>query len=395
MNSALSLQLNQFDFDENQLINAVEESQGEFLQRTVSLCSSCHQHIPAYVYHRNNSVWIAKKCKLHGLSHHMIERDYKFYAGLEYKKDSFNFTTNTVMTEVTDRCNIDCPHCYHIPNNKIPDIEYGKIIDRIYGWYDKSIETSILLAGAEPLVRKDIANLIQAIDKEFPASNIATLTNGINLSDYKKVQRLNDAGLKGVLIGLNHPDYLNMPKIRKKQLEGIENCINEGLHLYYIGYTMSSITELHDILYEITNNPWYPAHFRIRYGSDIGRYPDQQRLFVSDTYKIIEKWCLDNNKTFNIISQADNNLYHVMVEVEGKPIRVIQWCDETDIHMEELRSGPYCDFVENHGITNFLHQIIRRDVQKNQKNKLLDYTPNRYLMENQKDATDLDFKNLK
>lgn len=66
--------------------------------------------------------------------------------------------------------------------------------------------------------------------------------------------------------------------------------------------------------------------------------------------------------------------------------------DETDIHMEELRSGPYCDFVDNHGITNFLHQIIRRDVQKN---KLLDYTPNRYLMKNQGDDAPLDFKNLK
>jgi hypothetical protein len=83
-----------------------------------------------------------------------------------------------------------------------------------------------------------------------------------------------------------------------------------------------------------------------------------------------------------------------MVSVGGKSIRIIQWCDETDISMEELRTGPYCDFVSD-GLTNFLHQVIRRDVSKNQGIVLPDLPPERYLMKNQFDKTPLDFKDLK
>jgi hypothetical protein len=144
---------------------------------------------------------------------------------------------------------------------------------------------------------------------------------------------------------------------------------------------MISLDEVHDIMTEICSNYWRPKNFRIRYGSDIGRNPGQERIFVSDVYKSIEAWCKHNNKSFERIIEADNNIYHVMAKVEGKDIRIIQWCDITDIDMEELRSGPWCDFVPD-GITNFLHQIIRRDVWKNQNNILPDTPPLRYTLDN-------------
>jgi MoaA/NifB/PqqE/SkfB family radical SAM enzyme len=307
----------------------------------------------------------------------MIERDYEFYANLTYHKNSFGFTGKNIMTEVTDKCNANCPHCYHIPNSNT-DPEFEQITKRIHEWCND--DTTIILAGAEPVLRQDITELISYIHQAFPKSNLATLTNGIRFSDRKLVDKVMNAGLKGVLIGLNHPSYLNNPKVRKKQLEGIANCFEQGLPLYYIGYTMSSPNELFDILDEIVNSSWTPKHFRIRYGSDIGRYPNQERLYVSDTYKLIKEWCNTNGREFNDES-GDNNLYHTMVNVDGKSIRVIQWCDETDIEMEELRTGPYCDFVYD-GVTNFLHQIIRRDIYKNRKIMLPDSVPERYLMQN-------------
>jgi organic radical activating enzyme len=272
-----------------------------------------------------------------------------------------------------------------MPNsNKDESLE--TTINRIKGWYQPG--TSIILAGAEPVLRHDIAELIQEINVNFADSEIATLSNGIRFSDKKLVRKVMDSNLKAVLIGLNHPSYLNNPTIRNKQLAGIENCLEEGLPLYYIGYTMSSTNELHDILQEIVSMPWTPKQFRIRYGSDIGRYPNQERLYVSDTYKLIKQWCEDNNKHFEDML-GDNNLYHTMVKVEGKPIRVIQWCDETDIHMEELRTGPFCDFVSD-GLTNFLHQVIRRDVSKNQNIVLPDTPPTRYTINNAFDKVELD-----
>ena len=131
--------------------------------------------------------------------------------------------------------------------------------------------------------------------------------------------------------------------------------------------------------------------FRIRYGSDIGRYPDQDRMYVSDIYKITEDWCARKNKTFEL-ANWDDNIYHVMVKIDGQLFRLIQWCDETDIHMEELRSGPYCDFTSD-GLTNFLHQVIRRDIEKNKKLPLPDAPPERYQIWST-DKGALDFKKL-
>jgi len=45
--------------------------------------------------------------------------------------------------------------------------------------------------------------------------------------------------------------------------------------------------------------------------------------------------------------------------------------------MEELCTGPWCDFVPD-GITNFLNQVIRRDVWKNKNIILPDSPPLRY-----------------
>ena len=158
---------------------------------------------------------------------------------------------------------------------------------------------------------------------------------------------------------------------------------------------MSSISELEDILQESTAKykQWTPDHYRIRYGSDIGRYPNQPRMYVSDIYKITRDWCESRGKKIKIIDNADNNIYHVMVEIDNIKYRLIQWCDETDIDMEELRSGPWCDFVPD-GVTNFLHQIIRRDIWKNQGLILPDSPPDRYKFNSRPHDTPLDLLNL-
>jgi MoaA/NifB/PqqE/SkfB family radical SAM enzyme len=326
----------------------------------------------------------------------MIDRDYKFVSKLSYTDPSeygHGFFP-IVLTEVTDKCNIDCPHCYHIPDNTVPDVSMDQIMCRIKDWHNQSPNLAVCLAGAEPTLYKKIVDLIGRISTEINPSNLLILTNGIKFADKSLLEDCKSAGLKCINVGLNHPSYINNTTIRKKQLEAIENGIETGmLKEGYVGYTMSSISELEDILEETTTHDWNPAQFRIRYGSDIGRYPDQERMYVSDIVKATRQWCKRNKKSFEILNDWDNNIYHVMVKIEGKMYRLIQWCDETDIDMEELRSGPFCDFVSD-GITNFLHQVIRRDVLKNQKIILPDAPPIRYQAIGMNDKSPLDFSKL-
>jgi len=383
--SNITSSINQFITSNcNQLFKSIK---GNFIEPTVSLCHHCHQHVPAYTYENNKQYWLTKSCRVHGMSSHMIERDHDFFKSLIYNHADSH---GGVLFEVSDRCNVECPHCYHIPDNNVADKPVAELIADLNKWYIDS--TSLCMSGAEATLHKDFIQLITQLKTTFSSSDVFVLTNGIRLADLEYFAECKRAGLDGTMFGLNHPSYLNNPTIRKKQLQGITNAHELGMQINYIGYTMSSLNELTDILDETANSNWTPNMYRVRYGSDIGRYPNQERMYVSDIFNIVRQWCKDNNKEFEILDH-DNNIYHVMVGIDGMPYRLIQWCDETDIHMEQLRTGPYCNFVPD-GVTNFLHQVIRRDIWKNRGNALPDAPPLRYQITGTENTEPLDFSKL-
>lgn len=365
------------------------------LDITVSLCHHCHRHIPAWRSYKDNHVYINKSCPIHGVSHHLIEVDYEFYSGLYYTQDNPEFNFNGgVLIEGSDRCNLECPHCYHLPENNTQDPSIEELLNQIRDMpIGKDGVHRIILAGAESTLRRDFPELISEIRRLDPAIEVSVMTNGLKFNDSVFSHQCVEAGLSGVNIGLNHPSYIDHETVRRKQISAIENMHRENVKIGYISYTMVDFSELDYILTEITSNPWTPKNFRIRCGAEIGRNASSEQPFVSNLYKRAEQWCRDHNKHFERIIEADNNIYHVMVKIEDKVVRLISWCDETNIDMEELRSGPWCNFVPD-GITNFLHQIIRRDVFKNKGLALPDHPPSRYKFDRYPDKSKLNLQTL-
>lgn len=385
MSKPIAFPVNQF-VQANRMLNQIP---GMLIRPTVTFCHHCYQHIPGFLYVVNNQLWMIKQCRLHGVSYHMIERDYSW---LKRMGEGAVFQTDrSVLIEVSDRCNVDCPHCYHMPDNRLQDRPRPDLVQQVGRFYQP--EMDVCLTGAEATMRRDLPELIADLVKAYKKISVSILTNGIRFADKEFLAQCLAAGLTHVRLGLNHPSYLGNEKIRQKQLASIDNLRALGQRMSYISYTMSSMNELTDILEETTASNWKPGIFRIRYGSDIGRYPEQPRMYVSDIFKITQQWCKDHGKRFEIMHTADNNIYHVMVKINEQPFRLIQWCDETDIDMEELRCGPWCDFVPD-GITNFLHQIIRRDISKNRGIILPDRPPDRYLLANVQQQDPLDFSLL-
>ena len=156
------------------------------------------------------------------------------------------------MLETTDKCNLNCPHCYHIPKNDVTDLSILKVYDEIKN-APKELN-KIILAGAEPTVRKEMFDLIDYCNQNGRKPSI--LTNGVKLSERKFVENLIMHKTEAVLIGLNHWSYQGK-KIHQKQLKGIKNCIDLNLFFYYIGYTVESYEHLKDVLEEIQNFPYY------------------------------------------------------------------------------------------------------------------------------------------
>jgi len=346
---------------------------------TSSLCEHCYRHIPAETFERDNAVWMSKTCPEHGYSEYIIERDVNFYNSLVYDPDGICPPCG-IMIEVTDRCNLKCPHCYHEPENATTDKPIDLIISQLASWPEES--GSVILAGAEPTLRKDLPDLMRRIDSWQMASgrsyqNITMLTNGVKFSNKDWVEQIKNASKKPVVcIGLNHYTYQGKT-VHKKQLDGIKNCKEKNLEIYYIGYTLEDINHLPDVLEEIQQLGDSAGQYRIRAGSDIGRNPDEPRYYLSDHVKEIKSYADNRGWTWEEVP-ADNNLYHFMVKINGIMHRLIQWSDPKTIDLEELRTGPWADFVPGKPITNFLHQIMLRDAAVNKNMMLWDTVSNRY-----------------
>jgi organic radical activating enzyme len=337
---------------------------------TTSICEHCYRHIPAETFERDNKVWIRKECEYHGNTEYVIENDLNFYNSLVYDINSYN--PSGYVVEITDHCNLKCPHCYQKPNNRKQDVLLEDIIKEISKYPNDHYP--ITLAGAEPTLRKDLFQLIIEIKKL--GRNVNLLTNGLKLIDLVFVENLINAGCDFITIGLNHPDYQGI-KIHQKQLIAIENCKKLNLRIKNINYTLENLDQVPFILSEIQNFKDTAEEYRIRGGAEIGRYPDSPKLFLSDIVSVVndiirkENWILEKPK-------ADDNLYHYMININGISHRLIQWADVKTVDLERLRCGPWGKFIKGVPLTNLMHQIILRDAAINMNLPLLDNVPERY-----------------
>jgi len=350
-----------------------------YINQTVSLCDHCYRHIPAVVYEHGGKILMKKQCPEHGVIDSVVEIDPEFYYGLEHKKD---FTTfNQVIFEVTDRCQLNCPHCYHLPDNKITDKPLDSIIEQVNSF---PLDSMPMFAGAEATLRKDFMELCSRVS-ELPFKEFSLLTNGIKFADKRFTKKAYESGLKQLCFGLNHHSYQG-EKIHTKQLTGINNLIEQGYEIGYVGYTIESLDDVEDILEEISKiNHQSISHYRIRCGSFIGRSLDKHRSYLSDLVKKV-KSILGDAVNYGVY---DDNPYHVMMEWGKIRLRLIQWPDVTNIDMEELRTGPWCNFYEG-PITNFVHQVITRDAYINMNKPAPDLVPDRYRYRSITDAFNTD-----
>lgn len=350
-----------------------------FIHKTVSLCDKCYKHVPANVYEKDSLILMTKKCDEHGEMTSIVETDTEFYYGLKHDRDVEHF--DQVLFEATDRCQLNCPHCYHLPDNKIQDKPIDRIIEQLK---ELPKDCKPMLAGAEPTLRPDFVELCREMSK-LNFKQIELLSNGLRFSNIDFTKKVFSAGLKTMCLGLNHPSYQG-ETVHKKQLRGLKNMIQTGYSIGYVGYTIESYDHLPFILNEIKKiSHQQITHFRIRCGSFIGRSSDKQRSYLSVLVKKIKDIVGEGAV---VPYSGDDNPYHVMLDWNGIILRLIQWPDVTNIDLEELATGPWCQFYDG-PVSNFVHQVITRDAFINMGLPMLDVIPKRYqyrpMVENQFD----------
>ncbi len=121
--------------------------------------------------------------------------------------DRFNRKINYLRISVTDRCNLRCVYC--MPAEGVELMSHKEILsfEEIVEFTKKAVADGvdkIRITGGEPLVRKDIIELIKSLGEIDGIKDFGMTTNGILLPKYAK--QLKAAGLMRVNISLDTMD---------------------------------------------------------------------------------------------------------------------------------------------------------------------------------------------
>ncbi len=154
--------------------------------------------------------------------------------------DTLNRPLRDLRISVTDRCNFRCVYC--MPKEIFgPDHQFlhrdqiltFEEITRLARVFASHGVRKIRLTGGEPLVRKDLPDLISML-AEIPDLDLTLTTNGSLLP--KHARALKDAGLKRVTVSLDSLDntiFKSMNDVDfpvEKVLEGMEAAAAVGLN---------------------------------------------------------------------------------------------------------------------------------------------------------------------
>lgn len=142
---------------------------------------------------------------------------------MEKVKDKYERPIISLRISITNRCNVNCIYCHHdgmlaSSSEMTPDeiFQICKVAKNM--GVDK-----IRLSGGEPLVRKDIVEIVKKINT-LDFKDISITTNGIYLKKY--AQDLKDSGLDRINVSL---DTLNPETYKNITGKNYLNEVKEGI----------------------------------------------------------------------------------------------------------------------------------------------------------------------
>lgn len=150
----------------------------------------------------------------------------------EFVKDKYERPIISLRITLTNRCNVNCLYCHHDGMVTSKDEMTAEEIYEICKIAKSLGVRKIRLSGGEPLIRKDIVDVVERI-ASLDFQDIAMTSNGILLGKY--AEDLKNAGLDRVNVSLDTLDRDTYKFITKKDYlesakEGILKAVEVGLY---------------------------------------------------------------------------------------------------------------------------------------------------------------------
>ena len=234
--------------------------------------------------------------------------------------DRFGRTFNYLRIAVNEVCNLRCIYC--MPEEGIKFKSKDKILSKEEVFRILQITTEmgvskIRFTGGEPLLRKDILDLIKFANNIPTVNSIHLTTNGLLLSEM--LEKLEDSGLSGVNISL---DTLNSEKYkiisRRDELENVLKALRKAIDHKILKIKINVVamrdfneTELEDFV-DLTKHDNITVRF-------IELMPfDSHQIWETGKFYKAEKIILDLKKRFKNLSVVKgSSTEHFIFRVKG------------------------------------------------------------------------------
>lgn len=306
--------------------------------------------------------------------------------------DRYGRTIDYMRISVTDRCNLRCVYC--VPECGVTRIPAERLLTeeellRIARAAAKEGIAHVKVTGGEPLLRPNLAGLVQKI-REIPGIETVTLTtNGILLPD--QIDALAAAGISGINISL---DTLNKERYRsltrggelERALAGLEaakrqkgvtvkvNAVLYETHWEEDALTLAALAEKDPVHVRFIEHMPLGTEAEERpvredailallqreygkcesYQGKIGEGPGHYVTFPGMTGKIgfisaiSHKFCSGCNR---LRLTADGDLRMCLQSKEGIPLRELLRDGATDEKLREVLRGCILQKPEGHQMT--------------------------------------------
>ena len=133
--------------------------------------------------------------------------------------DRCNREITYLRVSITDRCNLRCLYCMSPRGVRLLDhadiLSYEEIL-RVVEVSARLGITKVRLTGGEPLLRRNVCELVRAITNVPGVQDVSLTTNGVLLQDMARPLR--DAGLRRINVSLDTLSPLNFRRITRRDL---------------------------------------------------------------------------------------------------------------------------------------------------------------------------------
>ncbi|MCK8615311.1 GTP 3',8-cyclase MoaA [Gordonia sp. C13] len=153
-----------------------------------------------------------------------------------YLLDQHGRVARDLRVSLTERCSLRCTYC--MPEEGLPAITKNKLLtaDEVIRLVSIAVQTlgvsEVRFTGGEPLIRRDLEDIIAGCVEAAPGVPLSITTNGVGLK--QRAKTLKKAGLTRVNVSLDTVDRRHFAALTRRDrlptvLEGIEAAVQAGL----------------------------------------------------------------------------------------------------------------------------------------------------------------------